>query len=105
MILSLSHLNGNALAAIDIETTGRVGGVNEIVQIAIVPLSLDLEVIPGISPFYQNIKPNKVHSFNRLLVQWSKNVGLDIAAQIKSWDATRNQIETDTPTPYHFKKK
>lgn len=43
--------------------------------------------------------------FNRLLVQWSKNVGLDIAAQIKSWDATRNQIETDTPTPYHFKKK
>lgn len=43
--------------------------------------------------------------FNKLLTQWSKNVGLDIAAQIKSWDATRKKIKTDAPTPYNFKKK
>lgn len=58
MIPSLSNLNGNPLAAVDVETTGRVGGFHEIVQIAIVPLTLDLEVAPGIQPFYHNIRPN-----------------------------------------------
>ena len=57
MIPSLTNLNGNPLAVVDVETTGRVGGFHEIVQIAIVPLTLDLELAEDIQPFYQNIRP------------------------------------------------
>lgn len=56
-ITSLPHLNGNPLAAIDVETTGRIGGYHEIIQVAIVPLSMDLEIAKYVTPFYQNIKP------------------------------------------------
>jgi DNA polymerase III epsilon subunit-like protein len=55
---SLSNLNGNPLAVVDVETTGRIGGYHEIVQIAIVPLTLDLEVDTNVQPFYHNIQPN-----------------------------------------------
>lgn len=58
MIPSLSNLNGNPLAVVDVETTGKIGGYHEIIQIAIVPLTLDLEVAPDVQPFYQNIRPN-----------------------------------------------
>ena len=58
MIPSFSNLKGNPFAVVDVETTGRVGGYHEIVQIAIVPMTLDLEVAEDISPFYQNIRPN-----------------------------------------------
>jgi DNA polymerase III epsilon subunit-like protein len=54
---SLPNLNGNPLAVVDVETTGRVGGYHEIVQIAIVPLTLDLEIAP-VQPFYHNVRPN-----------------------------------------------
>jgi DNA polymerase III epsilon subunit-like protein len=56
VIPSLQSLNGNPLAAIDVETTGRIGGYHEVIQIAIVPMSLDLE-IADLEPFYQNIAP------------------------------------------------
>ena len=55
---TLNNLKGNPLAVVDVETTGRVGGFHEIVQIAVVPLTLDLEVDTNIKPFYQNIKPD-----------------------------------------------
>ena len=58
MIPSLKNLKGNPFAVVDVETTGRIGGFHEIVQIAIVPLTLDLEVADDIAPFYQNIRPN-----------------------------------------------
>ncbi len=54
---SLPNLNGNPLAVVDVETTGRIGGFHEIVQIAIVPLTLDFEVA-NLTPFYHNIRPN-----------------------------------------------
>ncbi len=54
---SLPHLYGNPLCVVDVETTGRIGGYHEIIQIAIVPLTIDLE-IAAVQPFYQNIKPN-----------------------------------------------
>lgn len=56
-IPSLPHLNGNPLAAIDVETTGRVGGYHEIIQIAIVPLTLDLEIPKRVKFFYHNMQP------------------------------------------------
>ena len=44
--------------------------------------------------------------FGRLLNQWSVNTGVDIAGQIKRWDAERgSSASADAPTPYRFKTK
>ena len=43
--------------------------------------------------------------FSRVLDAWSDSVGVDIARQIKGWDATRNEPAGDAPTPYRFKTK
>lgn len=56
-ITSLPNLYGNPIASIDIETTGRVGGYHEMIQIAIVPLNMDLEIADDIIPFYHTLKP------------------------------------------------
>lgn len=51
------HCNGNVLAAVDVETTGRQPGWHEIIQIAIQPLNSRCEPLEGASPFYHTIKP------------------------------------------------
>lgn len=51
------HLNGNLLASVDVETTGREPGYHEIIQIGIQPLDSDCEPLVGVSPFYHTIKP------------------------------------------------
>jgi branched-chain amino acid aminotransferase len=44
--------------------------------------------------------------FSRLLEQWGKNTGVDIAGQIKKWDAERDTSSVgNAPTPYRFKSK
>lgn len=53
----LVHLNGNMLAAVDVETTGKIPGWHEIIQIAVVPLNHHLEPNDSIKPFYYEIKP------------------------------------------------
>jgi DNA polymerase III epsilon subunit-like protein len=54
---SLLNLNGNMMVAVDVETTGRVAGFHEIIQIAVVPLTSEIEPVPDINPFYMNIAP------------------------------------------------
>lgn len=53
----LVNLNGNLLASVDLETTGRRAGYHEIVQIAIVPLNSDIRPLEGVRPFYTTMKP------------------------------------------------
>lgn len=53
----LAHLNGNIMCAIDIETTGRMPGYHEIIQIGVQPLDAMLEPLEDIRPFYINIAP------------------------------------------------
>lgn len=57
MMSQLLHLNGNMLAAIDIETTGKDSATHEIIQIGIQPLNANYEPIPGVSVFDHVIKP------------------------------------------------
>ena len=53
----LGSLNGNMLAALDIETTGRLAGYHEIISIAIVPLDMNLQPAPGVKHFNHLIRP------------------------------------------------
>lgn len=53
----LANMRGNILCAVDIETTGRVPGYHEIVQIAIQPLDNDFKPLEGVKPFYHCIRP------------------------------------------------
>jgi branched-chain amino acid aminotransferase len=42
--------------------------------------------------------------FKQLLGLWSKNVGIDIENQIKSWNSSDSDLDQNAPTPYRFKK-
>ena len=54
----LVHLNGNLMAAVDLETTGTQPGYHEIIQIAVVPLDSEFNLLEGVRPFYTYIRPN-----------------------------------------------
>lgn len=41
----------------------------------------------------------------KLLDTWGKNVGVDIVAQIKAWNANSKKRDSDLPSPYAFRKK
>tara|TARA_B100001175_G_C19497476_1_gene636146 strand:+ start:1103 stop:2086 length:984 start_codon:yes stop_codon:yes gene_type:complete len=43
--------------------------------------------------------------YKSLLRAWSANTGLDIANQIKKWNAEETTINNDSPSPYSFKSK
>jgi branched-chain amino acid aminotransferase len=44
--------------------------------------------------------------FNRLINQWSSNIGIDIVGQIKKWDKeSAGSLVGNSPTPYRFKSK
>jgi len=55
-IRSLPTLDGNPLVALDIETTGPEPGYHEIIQIALLPLDVNMEPAK-VLPFYINIAP------------------------------------------------
>jgi len=73
---ALPHLNGNLLAAVDVETTGRRANYHEIVQIAVVPLNSDIRPLEGVTPFYTTVKPLHLERVEAA----ARNVhGLDLA--------------------------
>jgi DNA polymerase III epsilon subunit-like protein len=78
------NLNGNMMVSIDVETTGLLAGVHEIVQIAVVPLDGDLVPCENHKPFYHHIAPQrpenvqkKAFAINGLDLDWLLANGLD----------------------------
>lgn len=69
----LSHLNGNILCAIDVETSGTVPGFHDLLQIAILPLDYKLDVWKTIPPFYMEIQPKRPENYG-LKCSWSDEV-------------------------------
>ncbi len=55
---SFVSLNYNLMAAVDVETTGRMPGYHEIIQIAIQPLDSNLDPLSDVHPFYMHIAPD-----------------------------------------------
>lgn len=73
---SLLNLDGHMLVAVDVETTGRLAGYHEIIQIAVVPLTSSIEPVPNVNPFYMDIAPEHPE---RVEHNASMVHGLDIA--------------------------
>ncbi len=96
----LANLNGNVMAAVDIETTGRIPGWHEIIQIAIVPLTSELRPIEGVSPFYRLIKPayperaeKRALEVSGLSIELIMDTALDSFAIAERLDEWFNRLE------------
>lgn len=61
----MQHFNNNLLCAIDVETTGLDPDVNEIVQLAILPLDSEFAPLKSIQPVNFYIKPTHPISYYR----------------------------------------
>lgn len=57
----LQHWNGNPMCAIDVETTGSDPDINEIWQLAIIPLDANIEPRTDIIPLNIIIKPENLN--------------------------------------------
>lgn len=55
---SLEKYSGNLMCAVDLETTGVRAGYNEIIQIAVLPLDIDMRPLTDVRPFYTTVRPN-----------------------------------------------
>lgn len=82
----MKHLYGHIIASIDVETTGTLAGFHEIIQIAVVPLGVDLRPLPGVRPFYMNIRPEHPERADPKAFEIN---GLDPEALLSCPDATR----------------
>lgn len=81
---SLLNLNGDMMAAVDVETTGRLAGWHEIIQIAVLPLDSELEPSKIYKPFYIHLCPKEPEraekgalKVNGLDLDWLLVNGLD----------------------------
>ena len=81
---SLLNLNGDLLAAVDVETTGRLAGWHEIIQIAVLPLNSEIQPSDVYKPFYVHICPKFPEraekgalKVNGLDLDWLLSNGLD----------------------------
>lgn len=54
-----SHFNGNLLCVVDCETTGKVAGWNDIIQVCFMPLTPLFEPHPDFPEFYKTIRPKR----------------------------------------------
>lgn len=62
-------------------------------------------IVPAVKFNGQDIGSGKIGPlYQRLIGQWSKNVGVDILDQIRRWAGERKQGEATGATPYQFKK-
>jgi DNA polymerase III epsilon subunit-like protein len=90
----LVHLNGNLLAAVDVETTGRRAGYYEIIQIAVVPLGADLKASadPKLRPFYHNLRPLFPARYERAALRANGLPIMDLAVHACHPDRVRDQF-------------
>lgn len=78
---SMLHLNGNLLAAIDVETTGFIAGYHDLIQVAVLALGANLEPLKTVTPFYLNLTPKRPENIDRQAMQINR---LDFTEIVKN---------------------
>lgn len=53
----MTHLNGNLLCAIDVETTGFIAGHHDLIQVAVLPLDSEIKPLKSVLPFFMELQP------------------------------------------------
>jgi DNA polymerase III epsilon subunit-like protein len=89
---ALPHLNGNVMAAIDVETTGTRPGYHEIIQIAVQPLDSDFRPLKGVRPFYHNMAPLYPEREDKRATAVHKLDVMDLAATALSPDKVADRL-------------
>lgn len=59
MASAMTHLNGNILCAVDVETTGFLAGKHDIIEIAVLPLDSDIKPLTSVLPFHLKLQPKR----------------------------------------------
>lgn len=83
-MISPVHLNGNLMCAIDTETTGLVPGVNDIIQLCVLPLASDFTPSKEYLPFHMIIQPKRPHNAQQ---------GADGISKVQLAEAITNGID------------
>lgn len=68
----MRHLNGNLLAAVDVETTGLIPDFHEIWQIAILPLDFNIKPRKDIIPFYLDLQITRPENIDKNAIKMNK---------------------------------
>lgn len=103
------HFNGNLLCAVDTETSGLSHEKHDILQLTIIPLSIDLRVSQEFPPFDIKIKPFRpenvdpeIHKVNPTLWKEASMYGLDrydSVTRFEEWFARLNLPERKKIVP------
>ena len=92
--MGLTHLNGDILCCIDVETSGEIPGFHDLLQICILPLDYKLDVWDNFPPFYMEIQPKRPENYGKATT-WNdeevarKNRQLMAHAQVNGMEAYR----------------
>lgn len=78
MAVTMQHMNGNILCAIDTETTGLDPGHHEIIELAIVPLDSNLEPRSDVMPFHVYMQANYPERIDAKALEVNKRTLADI---------------------------
>jgi len=74
-------LNNNLLAVVDVETTGPIAGVNDLIEICVMPLGADLTPEKGTLPFQMELMPMRRENIDfeamRIQRKWMERVDSD----------------------------
>lgn len=76
------NLNDNLMCAIDVETTGLDPMANDILEIAVVPLTYNLDPAPNIVPFHIMMKPESID-----------NIDFDAMRVLKTYDESMDNSD------------
>lgn len=76
------NLNDNLMCAIDVETTGLDPFANDILEVAILPLTYDLEPSPNHVPFHAILKPESID-----------NIDFDAMRVLKTYDESMDNSD------------
>ncbi len=71
-IRSMIHLNGNIMAAVDVETTGLDPKKHDLIQVCVLPLDSDMQPNKEFTPFYIDLRPERVENIDYQAMEITK---------------------------------